>query len=1547
MKTIFVSSTFKDMHFERDAIQEITLPALRNEAMKYGESVSFCDLRWGINTGDLDSEEGSRKVLDVCLDEIDRCKPPMVVILGDRYGWIPSETLTKNAAARKKIELEDLQISVTALEIAYGALSTPERCEQALFYFRHIESECPSDYSVEDAEHEKKLNQLKAKIDQLTGGRIKHYYVRWDGSKLEGVSSFAEMLAEDIKDALLPEWKKKEFLTPFERERLTHWSFITEKNEMFSARSALVQKYYDDLTQNGKHFLAIKAPSGSGKSMLFSNLALKLRDSGYDVVPFMSGLTAESNDSMDILRNTIYYMEDLLGFSHESVDLSVNRIDSSAEFNGEKQKEQKSGIDKLRERLLELCVECEQTGKRVIIMVDAVDQLASDDNRDNLIFIPERLSKNVEFVMTCLPELNVSGYECETLDSMDVTEKRLVVIGILGAHHRQLEDSVVEKMLELKASSNPLFLSLLIQRLLMMNYEDFFAINAKQMNAMKAISERQMEVLENCPDSLQEMSATLLAEAGKRINEDLVREVAEYLAVSRYGLRQEDLATLLGEKWSALDFAHFITYMNESFMQRDDGRFDFSHKCVREGVLRSCTDEEETHRQLLSYLQHLPTKDAVKMKETVYHCLKANDTIAFVNFISEYHNSSLQNNYAMKDVYDFSALDNGEWILRVLSELTCDTTNCVSEFISIVFNRYGNSKQLEISKKILEKNIEIITGKKDTQTDPQTCLSTSLAYYQFAELCGMMGGNECWQERYDAYTKSITELNAAKEFDNSIDIRFALSQRLESIGNLYKEREEQHNIALDYYKQATAIREELFSENISEQYRTALSNAYLSIGKLYSLYTSNVDYLWNAISYFDHALSLTATLSEDPAFFEQRAVTYHSIAKVYREKGENDKNMQKAYNNYHKAITYYEKLLWKNSPQDVWLAMLNCYNEQAILLLGIVNKIDEEGNKIVKAMQSWPFDPSKRNEYIQESINCFQKALYYHEKLNVDGYDNIELSTVSAKILYMLAGATILASGHRSRTSEDYLVKGKQRIHQLKNTLSNAKLFAFYYDIYMLFENMSVKNHALRYVASECLNCLNGLLPTIKDNADIDRESIMHVEMYLSAYSKQYGKMLSYIPKLLIEALKVGLSHKEKKLKSNIRNDVDRRIKKSTKNNIFAHQSNASSSVGFAIMSIIGNCIILPCKYLLRLLTPLLLKVTDNSRALSKFILWYDGFTIFASLLLLGLGLYACVFAIRSKKSALRTAIMGVALSIISILIVLSSLNGSNYFEKKYNNAIALMDDEKYVEAIEIFESLHDYEDSEVKKEACATAILDQKYEYAIHLMNEGKIVEAYDMLVELNDHKGSDEVANSIYETYQNELLISAQVGDYIYYGTYEQDNYETNGKEKIEWLVLDKHDGKLLVISKHVLDCQAYNTFSGNITWEASTLRSWLNSDFLNTAFSNNEREKIATMVISNDNSQHGTDQGSVTHDKVFVLSIPEAKKYFASNEMRKCQATNYAKSLGASRAGCSWWLRTIGRYQNYACHTWQIGGINDLGVCVNENDIGVRPAMWIELP
>ena len=127
MKTIFVSSTFRDMQYERDAIRELTAPLLNAEAVQYGDAFDFCDLRWGIDTRELDERQGSEKVLNICLDEIDRCQPPMVVLLGYRYGWIPGENLLRTAAERKNIRLADPEMSVTALEIEYGSLLTPER----------------------------------------------------------------------------------------------------------------------------------------------------------------------------------------------------------------------------------------------------------------------------------------------------------------------------------------------------------------------------------------------------------------------------------------------------------------------------------------------------------------------------------------------------------------------------------------------------------------------------------------------------------------------------------------------------------------------------------------------------------------------------------------------------------------------------------------------------------------------------------------------------------------------------------------------------------------------------------------------------------------------------------------------------------------------------------------------------------------------------------------------------------------------------------------------------------------------------------------------------------------------------------------------------------------------------------------------------------------------------------------------------------------------------------------------------------------------------
>ena len=198
--------------------------------------------------------------------------------------------------------------------------------------------------------------------------------------------------------------------------------------------------------------------------------------------------------------------------------------------------------------------------------------------------------------------------------------------------------------------------------------------------------------------------------------------------------------------------------------------------------------------------------------------------------------------------------------------------------------------------------------------------------------------------------------------------------------------------------------------------------------------------------------------------------------------------------------------------------------------------------------------------------------------------------------------------------------------------------------------------------------------------------------------------------------------------------------------------------------------------------------------------------------------------------------------------------------------------------------------------------------------------------------------------------------VGDIIEFGAYEQDNDTSNGKEPIEWLVLERDGNKILVISKYALDVQPYNTEREKVTWETCTLRTWLNETFLNEAFSEAEQTIIQTTEVSADkNPNCNTDPGNDTKDKIFLLSIDEANKYFASDEARMCVPTAYAIANVAwtfdefkvdGAATCWWWLRSSGLSQCDAAYVDNGGDVLSYGIDINFGRGCARPAMWIDL-
>ncbi len=243
-----------------------------------------------------------------------------------------------------------------------------------------------------------------------------------------------------------------------------------------------------------------------------------------------------------------------------------------------------------------------------------------------------------------------------------------------------------------------------------------------------------------------------------------------------------------------------------------------------------------------------------------------------------------------------------------------------------------------------------------------------------------------------------------------------------------------------------------------------------------------------------------------------------------------------------------------------------------------------------------------------------------------------------------------------------------------------------------------------------------------------------------------------------------------------------------------------------------------------------------------------------------------------------------------------------------------------------------------------------QKYDNALALIEEGNYAEAYALLQEMSDgYKDVSELKKE-YQWY------GASVGDTLLIGCYEQDNDTANGKEEIEWLVLAVENGRALVISKNVLDAMPYHTngdsYLVETTWAESNMRAWLNGEFFDTAFTGEESSRIPLSKLTNPDrvdQWYTVEAGEDTEDKVFLLSFEEYEQYLDNQSGRKANATAYAAEkvrLWNKGSSVDWRLRSPGAGEDFTMYVSDMGYLQDGGFRNNFEEVGVRPAMWIQL-
>lgn len=648
MKTIFVSSTFNDMQHERDVLQNIVANRLNSIAKQYGDSVSFRDLRWGVNTLELTEQEASEKVLEVCLDGIDRSDPPMIVLLGDRYGWIPGEQILKSVAHRKAFDsLDDLEISVTALEIEYGALQNEDKLNNTFFYFRTIVGSDIDIDMAEDEKHRQKLLDLKERIKKSSHGRVREYSVTYQDGSSVVLDEFAEMVYADLIERFLPEWKKTENYSPEEKEIYIHQKVAEGYDKYFSANFNEYSKLKEFVSRKNA-FCLISGRDGSGKTTLLSHLACNLKNTETNVFWMQIGLTTLSQTYADFLQTLHYYVKKTL---------SCRFVES----------------DDIEQDIL---INTKESRDDFCVLIDGIDKFTSAEQNKVLHFL-KRLSQFATVIVTNIDYIKVTGLNVE-LNGLCETEARKTVLNYLKLKGRELPKTIVDKIVSqatntvldviLDTKNNakramPIHLIQLINTLLLFNGDDFRIIK-KYGNDMLAICKYQEEIIDSFPYDWRDQAMLNINKIANTTRYPLLINALAVLSFSKTGLRHKDFIALMGEEWTDLYLENLICFFGHMLVSKNNGIYAFENETLRiacnhsaknyvqdkiwrqvlkelaENDIHEENEFDFTYADLFEYLNTLDDNDEIKVSE--YMSCAKNGNIDFdkvVSYISKVQKS--------------------------------------------------------------------------------------------------------------------------------------------------------------------------------------------------------------------------------------------------------------------------------------------------------------------------------------------------------------------------------------------------------------------------------------------------------------------------------------------------------------------------------------------------------------------------------------------------------------------------------------------------------------------------------------------------------------------------------------------------------------------------------------------------------------------------------------------------------------------------------------------------------------------------------------------
>ena len=557
---VFISSTFRDFNQERQLLVNQVFPELRRRARERFVDVVEVDLRWGIT-----QEEAERgEVLPICLREIERSRPYFIGLLGERYGWVPSEGQYPTRVLEEHSWLGEHVggKSLTELEILHGVLNAPEMAGRAFFYFR--DAAYAQAYGAEfisaSLEDAAKLVNLKERIQRSGFPLVRNY---------PSPRELADQVCEDLWKLIDTQFPEDEVPDQFERERRMHAAYAKQRIGLHIGGEMLVESIAHRLTQakNGAgdaltRVTVITGQSGGGKSTLMANWLARHRTTHPNDLVFdhYLGCTADSGHPELLVRRLIQWIQRVTKSIAQSPDATFRKDEIPAE--------KEKLYEALPQWLGTLSEYARQHGAQAIIAIDALDKLSHEKH---IPWLPIYVPPYVHVVVSTLDgeamkACNERGWFALAVPALEQQQREEFISQYLGRFTRKLSANEIKAILAHPLSALPLYLKVLLDEL-------------RYASSHETLVESLQTYL-SCT-SIEDLYGQVLERVENQCGKAAVQSAMTSLWASRAGLSQTELLAMHAlppAVWSA------IRLQLDDAIYDEGGLMRFTHDYMRAAV---------------------------------------------------------------------------------------------------------------------------------------------------------------------------------------------------------------------------------------------------------------------------------------------------------------------------------------------------------------------------------------------------------------------------------------------------------------------------------------------------------------------------------------------------------------------------------------------------------------------------------------------------------------------------------------------------------------------------------------------------------------------------------------------------------------------------------------------------------------------------------------------------------------------------------------------------------------------------------------------------